>query len=278
MIRRNRITGDPVLLAPERSKRPNAFGDAAAEICPFCPGNEHETPPEIARDGEPWRIRLFPNKYPACHPHEVIVEARKHEARFEDLAPDHAARVVEMWFARHHDLRSQAVCVTIFKNDGAAAGASLDHLHSQILGTPFVPPRIAREGFAFACATRCPLCAIDDEPIVAESECYRVIAPRGAAFAYEHWIVPNDHAPVMHEPHELTSLLQFSARALRKFAPAFNWTFLNFPHEPNAHWYVAVMPRLAGLAGYEVGAGGAINIVDADDAAARLRELWHRRS
>lgn len=273
MIRRNRITGDPVLLAPERAQRPNAYGTDVVEVCPFCPGNESMTPPEIARDGEPWRIRVFPNKYPASEQHEVIVEARGHEARFEDLAADHAERVVAMYCERQH-LVPRGRSVVIFKNEGRLAGASIDHIHSQLLVTPFVPPRLQREGYAFACATRCPLCAIDDEPVVHESDHYRVITPRAAAFAYEQWIVPREHARVMTEPHELASILQHAARASRRLAPAFNWTFLNFRHEPNAHWYVAVMPRLGGMAGYEVGAGGAMNVIDADAAAAELQRQY----
>jgi UDPglucose--hexose-1-phosphate uridylyltransferase len=55
-------------------------------------------------------------------------------------------------------------------------------------------------------------------------------------------------------------------------APGFNWIVNTFPDEPRAHWYVAVIPRLAGLAGYEVGAGGAVNVVDPEEAARTLRQ------
>jgi UDPglucose--hexose-1-phosphate uridylyltransferase len=266
VIRRNPITGAPVLLVPERLLRPHALGGDEEIVCPFCPGNEHETPPEIWRDGDPWSIRVVPNKYPAAERHEIVVETADHDAEFEDL--DHAARIVDAWLDRYRAL-SPAI---IFKNDGRAAGASLKHAHSQILGTPFVPPRLAAETAAFARAERCPLCHVDDEPLVRESEHYRVIAPRGSAFAYEHWIVPRAHAPDVGEPHELSSLLQSAARASRSVAPGFNWIFMTFPGEPRAHWYVAVIPRLAGLAGYEVGAGGAINVVDPEEAARTLRQ------
>jgi len=264
VIRRNPITGAPVLLAPERLLRPHALGGDEEIVCPFCPGNEPETPPEIWRDGDPWSIRVVPNKYPVTDRHEVVVETADHDARFEDL--DHAARIVDAWLDRYRAL-SPAI---IFKNHGRAGGASLQHAHSQILGTPFVPPRLAAEAAAFARAQHCPLCHVGDEPLVRESEHYRVIAPRGSAFAYEHWIVPRTHAHDVGEPHELSSLLQSAARASCKVAPGFNWIFNTFPGEPRAHWYVAVIPRLAGLAGYEVGAGGAINVVDPEEAARTL--------
>lgn len=266
MIRRNPITGDPVLLAPERLLRPHALGGDEEIVCPFCPGHEHETPPEIWRDGDPWSIRVFPNKYPASERHEVVVETNDHEALFEDLP--HGAAVVDAWLTRYRAL-SPAI---IFKNDGRAAGASIAHAHSQILGTPFVPPRLAAEAAAFAHAAHCPLCGVGDEPLVRESEHYRVIAPRGSAFAYEQWIVPRAHANDVSDPHELAALLQSAARASRSVARGFNWIFMTFPEEPRAHWYVDVIPRLGGLAGYEVGAGGAINLVDPEEAAAALRQ------
>lgn len=266
MIRRNPITGAPVLLAPDRLHRPHALGGDEEIDCPFCPGHERETPPESWRDGDPWSIRVFPNKYPASERHEVVVETPDHDAHFEDIP--HAARVVEAWLSRYRALSPSI----IFKNDGRAAGASIAHAHSQILGTPFVPPRLAAEAEAFAKAPHCPLCAIDDEPVVRESENYRVIAPRGASYAYQHWIVPRAHANDAADPHELATLLQSAARASRSVARGFNWIFATFPREPRAHWYVDVIPRLGGLAGYEVGAGGAINIVDPDEAAAALRQ------
>jgi len=275
VIRRNRITGDGVLVAPARAQRPNASGFDAVEVCPFCPGHENETPPEVAHDGEPWRIRVFPNKYPASDDHEVIVESADHDAHFDDLSAEHAARVTEMWFERFHTMMAKRPrSVTLFKNDGRSAGASIDHVHSQILAAPFVPQRLLREGYAFACATRCPLCALDDEPVVAESEHYRVITPRGATFAYEQWIIPREHRPTMHEPHDLATLLQPAARASSELARAFNWAFLNFRHEANAHWYVVVAPRLGGLAAYEVGFGGGMNMIDAEDAAAALQRQY----
>src|SRR5213078_1418890 len=70
VIRKTPITGDPVILAPDRDERPNVYEGGP---CPFCPGAESETPPEIARDGQPWRVRVFPNKFPATAHHEVIV-------------------------------------------------------------------------------------------------------------------------------------------------------------------------------------------------------------
>ena len=271
MIRKTPITGDPVILAPEREERPNVYEGAP---CPFCPGHEAQTPPEIARDGEPWRIRVFPNKYPATAHHEVIVEAPEHDATFDALAAGHAARAVEMTFDRYRALRETAPYVCIFKNHGRAAGASIPHLHSQILGTPFIPLRAAREGDAFG--RRCRLCAMETHPLVEETAHYLWVAPLGATMPYQQWIVPKAHGNEMDEPRELAALLQDAARAMAPVSDAFNWIFLNFPHEERGHWYVELFPRTTVVAGFELGTATFINTADPADAARILRAAARR--
>jgi len=259
---RTPITDDPVILAPDREQRPNVFEGAP---CPFCPGAEDRTPPEIARDGEPWRIRIFPNRYPPTEHAEVIVESARHEDAFDLLSVDHAARVVEMYFERYRAITANYV--SIFKNHGRLAGASIPHLHSQLVGTSFIPLRPAREGDAFARARHCPLCDLSERPLVSETENYRWIAPRGSRLAYQQWIVPKSHEHDLNEPHELASLLQSSARAMRSISDSFNWAFITFPHQPRGHWYVELFPRMAMIAGYELGTGTFINSIDPIDAA-----------
>ena len=265
MIERNPITGDPLILAPEREHRPNTFRDGT-DRCPFCAGHESETPPEIWRDGTPWRIRIFPNKYPATARHEVIVETPDHHASFDQLAPKHAAAAVDSYIARYYAHDAPYVCV--FKNHGPAAGASIPHAHSQVIATPFLPERIAREGAAFE--EHCPLCSIDDQQSIAATANYRWIAPRGSSMAYEQWIVPRRHEPQMREGLDLAELLQRSARGMLSIADSFNWIFMNFPQQPKGHWYVQLFPRTSVLAGFEIGTGSAINTIDPSEAARRL--------
>lgn len=273
MIRKTPVTGDPVILAPDREERPNVYEGAP---CPFCPGAEHETPPEIARDGDPWRVRVFPNKFPATDQHEVIVESARHDDTFDGLAPDHAARAVEILFERYLTLRRAAPYVCLFKNHGRMAGASIPHAHSQIVGTPFIPLRPAREGDAFA--KRCRLCAMETHPLIAESARYLWIAPLGATMPHQQWIVPKAHGNEMDEPHELASLLQDASRAMLSVAGAFNWAFVNFPHQERGHWYVELFPRLAMVAGFELGTGTFINTIDPADSARALAAAASRPS
>lgn len=265
MTERTPISGDLVILAPGRDQRPNVFEGAP---CPFCPGAEDQTPPEIARDGEPWRVRVFPNRYPPTEHAEVIVESAKHDDVFDGLSAEHAARAVEMYFERYRAI--DATYVSIFKNHGRLAGASIPHLHSQLVGTPFIPLRPDREGDAFARASRCPLCDVSEHPLIAETENYRWIAPQGSRLAYQQWIVPKAHEHDLNEPRELASLLQSSARAMGGISNSFNWAFITFPHQPRGHWYVEMFPRVAMIAGYELGTGTFINTIDPVDAAKTL--------
>ena len=282
-IRRNLITAEPILFAPERAARPNEFNVAPppAAACPFCPGNESMTPPEIARSGDPWRVRVFPNKYPFAEHHEVIVESPQHDATFDSVD---AEEVVRMYLTRYRALSNRAGvrAVMLFKNHGRAAGASIAHLHSQIAALPFVPPRIAGESVGFAKAISCPLCdaitthhvaglIIDETPTMVQ------LAPHGSSFAHQQWIVPKRHlndigALSDDEQADIAVMLQRAAAGMQKISPAHNWMFLGFPGAPPAHCYVDVFPRVTNVAGFELGTGTFIDVVDPAAAARMLSE------
>lgn len=268
MIAHTPISRLPVLVAPHRESRPHGYDGVP---CPFCPGAEDQTPPEILRDGDPWRIRLVPNKYPASQPHEVMIESAEHDRNFDELSFAHAARVVELSFQRYQTLRATSPFVTLFKNQGPLAGASLPHPHSQILGTSVAPARVALESRAFGEQVRCPLCAESPHSLIAESDHYRWIAPAGSTMAWQQWIVPLRHQAEMSDPGDLARLLQAAVGATRTISVSFNWAFLNFPNEPRAHWYLELFPRLTPVAGFELGLGTFINTVDPADAARVLR-------
>ena len=288
MIERNPITGDAVIVAPGRAARPNEFRQMG-DRCPFCPGNEYLTPPEIAalRDQGRWSWRIVPNRYPALRTeerlsrkgtglydrvagvgdHEVIVEGSDHAKSFDQITADVAARAVDAWIDRYRAMSRSSRYVCVFKNHGVLAGATIAHPHSQVLGVPFIPSRVAKEAEAFT--SRCPLCELRDEKIDATQN-YRWIAPHGSMMVYEQWIVPVRHSNEMREGLELASLLQRAARAMLTISDSFNWMFINFPQQPAAHWYVQLFPRLTMHAGFELGTGSAINTVDPRTAARRF--------
>ncbi|MFZ2494052.1 MAG: DUF4921 family protein [Thermoanaerobaculia bacterium] len=278
--RRNLITGDPILYAPDRAGRPGAFIDApASERCPFCPGHEADTPPTLLQTGTPWRVRVFANKYPPSDRAEVIVESPDHEASFDAI---HHAGDVALAYAARYRAHRDAPYVALFKNEGERAGQSIAHVHSQLVGIPFLPPRIARESAAFAAASECPLCrAVQDHRnaglVIAETAGFVWLCPSASALPLQQWILPTRHVAELSdlsddELSELGAMLARAARAMRSAAEAFNWGFINFPRLAAGHFYVDAFPRITTIAGLELSTGTFVEIIDPAAAAARLRE------
>ena len=111
-LRHDPLSGRDVIVAAARAARPTTFAiggdeDASSGECPFCPGAEAKTPPEVARagsgepDGPGWQVRAFPNLYPIVETHEVVVLSPDHRA-FADLDDDEAIAVVRVLRDRVH--------------------------------------------------------------------------------------------------------------------------------------------------------------------------------
>jgi UDPglucose--hexose-1-phosphate uridylyltransferase len=267
------ITGDPIGFAPERASRPGAFvGGEDTERCPFCPGNESDTPPAIAAVGDPWRVRVFRNKYPSVEDAEVIVESAQHGATFDRIG--HAQDAVRMVVDRY-GAHAQAAHVSLFKNEGPGAGTSIPHIHSQVNPLPFVPPRVAREGEAFDRAKRCPLCETLVAHVIRETSSFTWLAPAASWMPYQQWIVPKRHIAEMStfeesEIAELAVLLQSASKAMLTLGNSYNWIFMNYARRVSAHCYVELFPRITALGGFELGTGTFVEIVDPALAAKRL--------
>jgi len=176
-------------VAPGRLERPHdltgggprtvtlpAPAPGPVEGCPFCPGAEHETPPEHwalrdhgAPDTPGWRVRAVPNRYPVITPpdgvHEVIVNCDRHVGAFWDLDDAEAAAATSAWALRETAVSGGegAARTFLFLNQGAPAGASLQHTHAQLVGLPQDPPRLAAREAAFV-AGPCPVCAEAGDP------------------------------------------------------------------------------------------------------------------
>ena len=176
-LRKDPVVERWVIIATERARRPMDFAPEAVaprgpEGCPFCPGHEDRTPPELFRSGGsedgPWTVRVVPNKFPALHLGRRGAGGRggdlrpdrrgRERTRSSSRAPDHfaglgtlpAAHVGEVLVAYRERLLAlrkdpRLEYVLIFKNHGVAAGASLEHPHSQLIATPILPELVAEE-------------------------------------------------------------------------------------------------------------------------------------
>jgi UDPglucose--hexose-1-phosphate uridylyltransferase len=180
--RQNFFTKEWVVIATERAKRPEQLivHRPARELtpfsanCPFCPGNENLTPPEVLRipngDGS-WRMRVVPNKFAALArevppvgaihrtrrtiqgfgAHDVIVETTEHSQAMALMSDAQVTDVLRTYKARYDELSldPRIAHVTIFKNHGVDAGTSLEHPHSQLIAAPVISYQV-RERFSEA--------------------------------------------------------------------------------------------------------------------------------
>ncbi len=245
-----------VIIAPERADRPSAFlrptPDPEGGICPFCPGNEAMTPPEILsrREDGAWSIRVVPNRYPALRTeiqlsraglglfdsmagvgaHEVVIETNDHRSTLAEQPVAQIEAVLGVWQERmvdlSRDLRLKALIA--FKNHGAPGGATLFHAHSQLIALPFVPEALGAEVTAarrhFEDKERCIWCDIvaqeerDRERIILMSDAAVVLSPWAARSPFELWILPRDHRSSFESATagELRAVAESLRTALRK--------------------------------------------------------------
>lgn len=283
-------TGRPILMAPLRQQRPMLTGPQAdASTCPFCPGHEHETPPELDAvhgAGGGWTARAFANKYPANAHHELIAEGRAHCEQPCDLDVPTWRDCIALWRRRLAavEARPGIACGFVFKNVGAIAGASIAHNHTQILGLDALPPRLQLERDTTRKLERCPWCstlatAEAEQRLVHRNRHVAVLVPEPTKLPHETWLLPvrcdddflsTDLDALADAMHALFTAV---ARGLRR--PAFNMWLHRIPGATDPgrpfHWHFELQPRTGQMAGLELGGDMYINAMPAVTTAGRLR-------
>jgi UDPglucose--hexose-1-phosphate uridylyltransferase len=325
-FRQNPITKEWVIIATERARRPDQFvakeapPEPASHVstCPFCLGNEHMTPPEVFRlgDGGGWDVRVVPNKFSAVSVegelwrrseglkrsaagvghHEVLIETPDHSMTTPLLPLGHVERIVrayrERYFAVTTDQRVELV--TIFKNHGASAGASLEHAHSQLIATPIISPQVRNrmeEALRYYDEVgRCIFCDVLEEElrdgarIVCQNEHFVSFVPYAALSPFHTWIYPRRHEATFgqirdEELRGLAAILRDTTARLYYGLrnPDFNYTSRTAPAENRYsryyHWYISLIARLTKVAGFELGSGMFVNVTVPEEDAAFLRSV-----
>jgi UDPglucose--hexose-1-phosphate uridylyltransferase len=169
-FRFNRVTGDWVIIATERARRPEDYiirmdrrdMPPHVDTCPYCVGNEDHTETVFAEPPEgQWAVRLVKNKFPALVPelehhvdgdvmsrrmtgvgyHEILVSSRDHNRYLYEQSTDEVARVWTALRRRYIEIGQdpRVSLIVIYKNHGASAGAALEHPLWQIMATPVLP-------------------------------------------------------------------------------------------------------------------------------------------
>lgn len=321
-LRKDPVVDRWVIIAPERADRPNAILRAQPQedqdSCPFCPGHEGMTPPELLvhRGGSAgWEVRVVPNRYPALRTetqlvrtgeglydrmagvgaHEVVIETPQHRQTLAELPAEGVQGVLRAWQERFvdlsRDLRLKALVA--FKNQGAPAGATLSHAHSQLVALPFVPPVLQDELSAgrrhFAARERCIFCDVlaqelrDGARVVLETEGMVALSPYAARTPFELWLLPRAHGSSFEAAPgaELRAAAEALRLVLRKIdvaleRPALNLYLHTMPlrEAPNGyyHWHLELKPVLTQQAGFEWASGCSINPTPPEEAASFLRQ------
>ena len=303
-VRWDPLTGTPLLVAPARIGRPHDTGPVAPgepapasehADCPFCPGSEGETPPEVWAQRPPggvadtpgWRVRAVPNLFPVLPPdegiHEVVINSPRHVVELWGLSTTEMVAAIDAWALRERAVRDdpRGLWPFVFVNQGAAAGASLQHSHAQLIGFPFAPPLLVAREDAFARAPACPVCAELADPAIAkivDAGPLTAWCPQAPPLSGAVRIAPRHHAPEWPDRPGggLSAILSPVMRALATLVgtSAMNlWLNQRRPGGPDTfHWHVDIVPRRATLAGMELGAGAFSLLNDPTLLAAALHE------
>ncbi len=236
-LRLDPLSGRWVVVNPGRSERPYSFVTRSPELsdqlgrpCPFCPGNEEDTPPALETYGPTgrWLVRVVPNLYPAFEGdepfvvanrgpvftqataggiHEILIFSPEHGATLGELSQEQVELVMAALRDRLEEHASQPNLryTQAIVNSGREAGASLEHPHGQLLGMSFIPRELAEEQARFArFVGSCLLCTtIDAEEdsetrVIYANERVVVVCPFWSAVPYEMLVMPREHNPHLH--------------------------------------------------------------------------------
>jgi UDPglucose--hexose-1-phosphate uridylyltransferase len=262
-----------------------------------------------------WLIRCVPNLFPAFAPpkeqtdqaqimksdsfglaighHEVLVESPNHDEDPADAELPQLVHVINAYVDRLRELSAKPYVhyVSIFRNHGLEAGASLSHAHSQIIATPFVPiivdEEIAASKNFWNQHGKCVFCDIIEREsksprLVHDNACFVVLAPYASVHPMEFWILPKKHAANIlslnqNEKKAFAETLKASLKGLKDLVndPPYNYGFhlsINRNAENYYHWHLEVYPRLSIWAGFEKSTGIYINTVTPETAAAELKK------
>lgn len=339
-FRINSFSSKGVIVAGERAKRPfSSSGNAQSTlVCPFCKGNEEQTPSPTDVVYYPgttdWTLRCVPNRYPAvvpsqpwaeleyqlfsgedscpynwkrqsaCGRHEVIIESPNHNKRCGLLGEEQWKRLARFYAGKVRSFYKDESCqyVQLFKNQGLVAGASLEHVHSQIIGLPMIPPVVQTEiaslkRYADQTGRLYWTDILNKElqlgkRIVETTKNFVVFCPFLSRFAGETWIMPREHCPdmenasdvVLDELGELLSrflprlenvLIAFQSQTAvsdesETITPSYNIVYRSAPRIdgriPELYcWRMEIIPRINSIAGFELGTGYFINVIPPEE-------------
>lgn len=265
-LRQDPITGKWVVIATGRAKRPQELARAGSpklppppyvDTCPFCNLERFPQPPPtlVLPRGRNWRVRAFPNKFPAFSPaervrarkvglytvmdgvgfHEVIAP-RAHEALLARMARTDLLLYIRAWRSRYQSLMVQpsVAYIQLIENHGRASGGSVEHPHLQLFAIPVIPSDEVLDllrgaeryyGENGSCAY-CDILAFERDSgtrIVWENAQFTVFCPFTSRVPNEQWVFPRSHGPGFEAlaDEDLPLFAEALQEALRRLADGF---------------------------------------------------------
>lgn len=278
MLREDPITGDLRLVAPGRADRLRVGGRG----CPFCAGNEGLTPDctgsrarrELTPTESGWAARSFGNAWPLTDPHEVVVPTPRHVTTWRELTLPELQDGLSLLLERRRALLRDGAYVHAFVNDGEDAGASISHVHAQLVVVEQSEhtDRLTRH---VRDPARCALCRLldgSDELLVERGRHHALVAHPVPRLAGALLVVPLTHETDPSDEHaaEFADLVRRALAAL----PSDTATNLWFVADEfrAAHWYLELQPRTANVAGVELALGLSVSAADSVETASAARE------
>lgn len=302
-IRKDYIQEKYVIIAPRRGHRPHDVertlrAQAVKKTdCVFCPEKVKKnnkillTSKATAEPGEPWAILAIANSFPSVSTNnpraygqqEVVIETPDHLKELEDLSTQRVAEVFNVYAKRTAAIsRDKKIdYVLIFKNNGGAAGASLQHSHSQIFATEFLPPHLedktVRAQIYRIKTGRCVYCDVIKKErlsprFVWEDKYMVAFCPWASMHNYEIWIMPKRHldnvtALTEIERLSLATILKKILVKINSLGLPYNYYFHQVINDNDQHLYMKIKPRGSIWAGVEIGSGLIINPIAPETAA-----------
>lgn len=333
-MRKNPITGEWVIIATERAQRPISsifdddmlhIGEAHDPNCVFCYGNEHATPAEVycfrerpnSDNNSGWTLRIVTNKFSALNldgnfavdnnnllkttgyargKAEVVIESPHHSLNTALFPEMQITLMLRSYKERYIELSKdkEIQYISIFKNNGSHAGATIAHPHSQIIATPVIPPVVLNELNGakqyYQEHNRCVYCDMiemelkDQSRIIYENDDFISFAPYASRTPFETWVAPKFHSSNYEQltDSQLKSLTDIWKTVLFKIYkgldnPPYNYYIHTSPTRENTqsyyHWHMELVPKMTMMAGFEMGTGMFINISIPEECAEYLRSV-----
>ena len=269
-----------VLIAPNRLHRPDMnyeIKEKEIKVCPFCRGNENLSEKEILRFGNPWVLRVVPNKFRSLaieNPyffdenkigsygaHEIVIDTYRH-IKFFEFEKVEFINLFKAIKLRYNDLKRDYrlkyfIC---FKNEGIKAGATQPHPHTQILSLPFIPIQIEKNLLRYKSfydnhkKTVFEKYLENEKLIIFENDEFIALLPTASKFAFEVRIIKKDNKIEFSEENlaEVFEFLKITKKILGEFDFNLIFNFPPFEGEEYFHFNIEFIPRLFNIAGGEL--------------------------